>query len=492
MKKTVNFLKKHWLISGIAAVIIIVVLYSILKPKSISADTLVVHPKDFAQQISVSGTVISAQNADLNFADQGRIATVNVKTGDSVSAGEVLASLDTSDLEANLKSAEAALVIAKANTVTNTINLSDVTTEQNQLVQNAYQNLLSNDLTAASTTPNGYATNGNIQAPIITGTYTGPEGEYDITTYSSSASSGLSWNSTGLETSSGAVSSNTPEPLGTHGLYIQFPGAGPSYIGTTWVVEIPNKRSANYTVNENAYVAAEAARDTAIANAKASLGSEGANNSVAEAQVEQAQASVDAILAQIKDREIIAPFDGVVTNVNATVGQTSSSVDLSGNTSSNASASDISIDSVGTFQIQSEVPEVYIANLQVGDTATTTLDAYGPSVTFPAKVIMIDPARTVVNGVSNYKTTLQFLNPDPRIRAGMTATVLVTTSDTPNALVVPAGAVYTKNGSQFVQLEKDKKVVTQQVTTGTPSAVGEVQILSGLNDGDVVVLNPVQ
>ena len=52
--------------------------------------------------------------------------------------------------------------------------------------------------------------------------------------------------------------------------------------------------------------------------------------------------------------------------------------------------------------------------------ADVTLDAYGSGVIFQARVDIIDPAETVLDGVPPYKVTLDFVSADPRIRSGMT------------------------------------------------------------------------
>ena len=52
------------------------------------------------------------------------------------------------------------------------------------------------------------------------------------------------------------------------------------------------------------------------------------------------------------------------------------------------------------------MPEADIAKVAIGDLASSTLDAYGSYVDFPAQVTMIDPAETVIEGVPTYKVTL--------------------------------------------------------------------------------------
>ena len=65
--------------------------------------------------VNAAGNVSTAQTASLNFQTTGRVAQVNVQVGDHVKQGQVLASLDTTDLDLALKSAQATLATAQAN-----------------------------------------------------------------------------------------------------------------------------------------------------------------------------------------------------------------------------------------------------------------------------------------------------------------------------------------------------------------------------------------
>ena len=62
-----------------------------------------------ANSVSASATIVPVKNAELSFANVGRVKAVNVKVGDQVTAGQVLVELDTTLLEAKVKEAEANL-----------------------------------------------------------------------------------------------------------------------------------------------------------------------------------------------------------------------------------------------------------------------------------------------------------------------------------------------------------------------------------------------
>ena len=142
--------------------------------------------------------------------------------------------------------------------------------------------------------------------------------------------------------------------------------------------------------------------------------------------------------------------------------------------------------STGAFQIESYVPEINIALIAVRDKASVTLDAYGEKI-FPASVVSIDPAETVRDGVSTYRAMLQFDAQNPLIKSGMTANVSITTDTKESALAVPQGLVVYRDGKMFVRVLVDKSTVEREVTLGGVSSLGEVEILSGLKEGDTII-----
>ena len=62
-----------------------------------------------SQTVSTTGTIEAASQANLNFAVSGRVDSVNVATGNKVSAGEVLASVNNNVLQAQVTQAQATL-----------------------------------------------------------------------------------------------------------------------------------------------------------------------------------------------------------------------------------------------------------------------------------------------------------------------------------------------------------------------------------------------
>ncbi len=200
----------------------------------------------------------------------------------------------------------------------------------------------------------------------------------------------------------------------------------------------------------------------------------------AEAKVDEAKAAVLNAEAALAKTYIRAPFDGVVTKVDAEVGEIAP-----------ANSPIVWMIGAGEFEIEANIPEADIAKLSIGDVATTTLDAYGSDVSFPAQVTKIDPAETLIDNVATYKVTLRFLTQDSRIKSGMTANIDVLTESKENVVAVPVRAVSSRsNGTKYVLIvEGEGKTSERVVEVGIRAEGGLVEIVSGLREGEIVSLS---
>ncbi len=96
---------------------------------------------------------------------------------------------------------------------------------------------------------------------------------------------------------------------------------------------------------------------------------------------------------------------------------------------------------------------------------------------------------TIINyGLRNVGETLISIDdPDGVLLPNVNVTVTVTTERLENALIVPHAALHREAGKDYVYLVKGSTVKRRAVTTGATNLT-QVQILSGLADGDVVAL----
>ncbi len=495
-------MKKVWIPILIVVVIGVFVNYQRNKNAQPNYSTEVVKRQTLVQTVSATGTVEAADEVNLNFKVGGRLAQIGVEVGDTVSAGQRLASLDTGDAvsavltaEANLKSAQAALdklragakhedvAVYEAAVRTAETTLANTKSTQTQAVTNALAQWL-------GLAPTAVANAGNLSTATlaVTGTYQGTErGDYTIR-IENSASPTFSY--FGLETSINATGSRvTSVPMGTRGLSIQFSSTGSLFAGDTWTVSIPNPNSSSYATYQAAYETALTtqkqqvdAAERALAEAQSRLDQVKAparsyDILAAEAAVESAQAALVRAQSDLADRSITAPVNGTVTKVGNEVGETTS-----------LASPVIVILSEGNHEISVEVPESDIAKLKVGQIADMTLDAFGSAEHFTGHISFIDPASTVIQDVVYYEVTVLFDGIDERIKPGMTANVDMTTVEKPDVLVIPLRAVkYDEERQSYVEVLAGQEVVRKDVAVGLRGDDGLVELVSGLTEGETVV-----
>lgn len=196
------------------------------------------------------------------------------------------------------------------------------------------------------------------------------------------------------------------------------------------------------------------------------------------AQVRQAQANLKNVKSQAGKTIVSSTVSGVVTRVEADPGEV-----VSPNTPV------VFVITDAEFKLEAQIAEADIAKIKVGDPARVTLDAYGEDVVFQAEVLAIDPAETMIEGVATYKTTLRLAVQDSRIKSGMTANIDIMTNKRDAVVSVPQRAVISKNGKKIVRvLDEQNNMSEVEVATGLRGSDGNIEITSGVKEGDKVVV----
>ena len=94
-----------------------------------------------------------------------------------------------------------------------------------------------------------------------------------------------------------------------------------------------------------------------------------------------------------------------------------------------------------------------------------------------------------LEGVSTYKVTLHFLDGDDRVRSGMTANIDIYTGMREGVIAVPQRSVITRNGQKIIRvLKSDMTVEERFVEVGLRGSGGYLEIVSGLNEGERVIV----
>lgn len=295
---------------AIPAILVIAVIAGFFTFRSVGKAPIVNIPA--ASSTQTDGTVVtnSSDNVfDLAFPKGGRVSTVSLQVGAHVTKGQVLATLEANDALGGVTQAKGALELAQAQYASLDVQYANAKKQQDVLVQNAYRTMLSNGLAAVPTVQDDSHT------PTISGTYScDSTGSYVIAPYASGTNSGYSFTYSGLEKGGGEITFNTPQPLGTCGLFVTFQKG---FSGATkWTVSIPNTQSASYVTNKNNYDLALTTRDQVLSQYAANLGKNGSSAAnTAKAAVDSAEGVYQAALGAYQTNVIVAPVNGTVSFV---------------------------------------------------------------------------------------------------------------------------------------------------------------------------------
>ena len=231
------------------------------------------------------------------------------------------------------------------------------------------------------------------------------------------------------------------------------------------------------------------ARDSArktLAQQKATVavsqqGPKAGSVNAAQAQVESARLQVDQARRAVSDTVLRAPFDGVVSTVNAVVGQSSgASVGSTGS----AGGLVVLVNPDG-LTVTASIAEADATSVEVGQAALVNLPASG--IDIQGEVISVDVASTVTNNVVQYVTTISLTDPPAGVRVGQTASLSIVTGTKERTLFVPTSAITVDGASSYVTKLAGGVQSRVEVTTGLVGTTG-TEILTGLDEGDVVVL----
>ena len=171
-----------------------------------------------------------------------------------------------------------------------------------------------------------------------------------------------------------------------------------------------------------------------------------ANLKAAEASVAQARANVSTNQTSLSKATIYAPVNGVVLSRQVEPGQTVAA-------QFNVATLFTIAEDLTNMKLDVKVDEADVGEVQVGDRATFTVDAY-PGRNFVGQVTRIDlganatpsvnSAGTTTTSTTNviaYTASLSVQNPDSVLRPGMTATASVLSAVQRNRLLVPNAAL---------------------------------------------------
>jgi HlyD family secretion protein len=189
--------------------------------------------------------------------------------------------------------------------------------------------------------------------------------------------------------------------------------------------------------------------------------------------IKSAQLNVEEKKNAYNDHFIRAPISGIIASLDASIGDTVNA-------------------SIGTLVTKQKIAtislnEVDITSVVMGQDVNLTFDAIS-KLSILGKVYEISPTGTVSSGVVTYDVKISFSDDDERVKSGMSVNIEIITAQKNDILVVSSGVVKTRNNSSYVEvIDEFKNIQRKEVEIGISDDT-LVEIISGLKEGDIVVL----
>ncbi len=206
------------------------------------------------------------------------------------------------------------------------------------------------------------------------------------------------------------------------------------------------------------------------------------------ATLDQAKAQRDAAQLKVNQGVVTAPFGGILVQVNGVIGQSSGGGGASSGTTTTTTTSSVNFDIVddSELHIDVNVSESDAANVQVGQTASITLDSVAGQA-LSGTVQRINPVATTTSNVTAFPVRILLAPTQAAVRPGANATVQIVTARRANVLVVASRAVQTISGQRAVTVLYNGSTFLVPVTVGLTDG-RNIEITGGLEEGDTVVL----
>ena len=391
-------------------------------PNSVAVETSIAKKGSIEEKSMFSGTVQPIKTVDVASPRTGvKVTSVNFEVGDSVKAGYVLFSLDTSDIQNNINVLNASLASADA-------SIQSAQTELEQVEGSQMKQQIENSKTAVSSAQRAYDT---AKAQLDTA-----KRDYD--------------------------SANT---LFINGAVAQTELTN---LKNAYDEAVRNEQAAKEALNSAQYSYDLLVNETLAENKKRAQN--GLDSAVAQKNAQAAQ--MQSYKKELADSNVKSPITGTVLSCNAVAGSV-----LTGDMP-------FVIVDLSTVKIEINVSEEIVNSLSVGDIAEITVESYS-NTPFEGKISTIAPGS---NTDGTFPVSIEISNPDGKLKSGMFAEVKFVKDKSSDNIVLDKNAVLIDSLSEYVYIIKDSKAERVDVTTGLDNGT-YVEILTGINEGDEVVIN---
>lgn len=150
----------------------------------------------------------------------------------------------------------------------------------------------------------------------------------------------------------------------------------------------------------------------------------------------------------------------------------------------NAGQDLVELTDLSVMKVDFRVPEIYLADIQVGQQINIQLDAF-PGENFNGEIYAIAPS--IDNRAHNIQLRARIPNTNNRLRPGLFAKINLLIYTDENSLLIPEQAIIPKDGAFFVmRVAKGNTIEMVPVQMGLRRP-GQIQITNGLDAGDVIV-----
>jgi multidrug efflux pump subunit AcrA (membrane-fusion protein) len=232
-----------------------------------------------------------------------------------------------------------------------------------------------------------------------------------------------------------------------------------------------------------------------------------------QAAVASSQAQLTSAQTSLADASLTSTIAGTVASINLSVGQqvsgggSSSSPSSSGSSStgsttpssshstaassssssssSTGSTSQFVVVSTGSYIVNATVDDTQVSQVVIGDQAVITPS--GATTPVYGTVGSIGLLASSSSSVASFPVVVNVTGSPTGLFGGATATVVITTKDLQNVVVVPTAAIHYSGNDTTVNMVTNGSTVSQTVTIGSASG-GNTQVVSGLAVGDKVVV----
>ncbi|MDD5626399.1 MAG: efflux RND transporter periplasmic adaptor subunit [Patescibacteria group bacterium] len=464
---------------------------------------------------SVTGTgqVLPVNQIDIKPRVAGDIIDINLKSGQAVSSGEVIAKLDVrdatkavSDAKINLNSAKLAL---------EKLTSSSLSTKQDYV--DAY-NTLEGAFLNLTTSINGiddilhyssyiWGDNGKaVEAFGGTATtyrkdaeqkYAAARQKYDknLKDYSAlNRDSAISTLESVLEETYNTIELST-EAIKSTKVLVDYVNNETDPNNRTTAMTVDQTSLATYTTKADSDLTDLLAAQQAIKDSQQAIKDSQIDVQSQQLAIQLKESALGSVQKDLPKYTVVAPFDGVITTVNSKKGDSI--------TTATAIATLISKEMIAEVTLN----EVDMAKVQLGQKATLTFDAIeGLSLT--GEVAEIDTLGTVTQGVVTYNATIAFDTQDKRIKPNMSVSATIITEAKQNVLLVPNSAVKSSgNNTNYVEMLEPTVIASQPaagsagIVSRTPPRDQQIQVglvndtstevISGLKEGDQVIIQTI-